>query len=495
MKKLFYTVVAISALMFASCADDEVSDTTPGYSTSTYADSYHIDIWTAADGTYASGNYVLSLYNPVSVDSSAKTLDLYGSGTAVTGYFAYAAITKGKYYYAVNAAGTGFAKYQIYDNESIKLVSEVPFQTNVFSTGTMVEGCVTATHAWAGDNLVLIQYNSTDKLAYWVKLDCSGTSMKFVSEGSVNLHSLYSYEVSGMETLKGENYNVDYPQSSIDLVAETYTTPLDTTDPAFVQEINKFSSSGHMRYRESTDDFVYVTSIHFMGTYRSTTGTSYRTNRGPLAIVTLNSDMTVKDAKYCDEVSGLLLESYGDTTSTKAFVDESSDDIYFTCLSKESSAYVAMGSVAGRAAYIRVKSGETTYDSTYGDSGAFDPGTALAGVANSTKTYTMEYAHPGFAMIFLEYHSDGMDDVADEVGQYVLYNYKTGRMNVLHEVTTLPSMISFYNWIAKSGTNLYFWDYSDSKVYSYDTNNMSISEVVTVDSSISMTGIRAMQNN
>ena len=464
MKHLLLSLAAMAAVFTACEKSDDLTDPTKPSVTA----NAHLDVWLAAEGTTASGNYVASVMDPT---NSNQTVNVLNSGTEVTGKLTYGAIVKGKYYYSTTPAFDGVAKYQIINNQVVT-VAEVPFLKNTFPKGGMT-GNVTAAHEWIGDNtLMLLAYQKTTKKHIWSKYDVTG--MTVLSEGEFDLHKAL-------------------------------------TD-AGLEDAVKFSTAGHIRYRKSDGKIILFTSIHYKGVGNHPMTGAPNTKRGPLAVVILDEKTMEVVAVTADtRVSGLALESYGDTQQEKAYFDHNGD-LYLIAL--EAGSTYSPGGPIPECVMVRVKNGANETDKGY----LFTP-------AKDTNILVVKYLSPGKALLFVGDHerygyTPGGAGSFGSWNNYAYYyaifdsNAKT-LTKVQYEGKDLDwSTGNFNNYIAQAGDKIYFglntdtgetftgensWgeytaNYSQAQVYILDTKTLDVSKGFEVDAKFTFLRMYGIEN-
>ncbi len=459
MKRLLLTLAAFAAVM-TSC---EKVGTDPNGGGNEIPDvPAHLDLWLTAEGTTASGTYVASVMDHSNID---QTVSVIGTGTEVTGKLTSSAIQKGKYYYSATSGFDGIGKYQIANNQVIT-VAEVPFVENTFPKGGMTGG-VTASHEWIGDNtLMLMAYSTTTKKHIWSKYDA--TTMSILEEGNFDLHAA--------------------------LVDAGF-------DPAI-----KFSTTGHVRYRQADDKLIFVTSIHYEGEGTHPMTGQPNTVRGPLAVVVIDQSTMNVDAITQDErVYGLALESYGDTQQEKAYFDDNGD-LYIIAL-EYGSAYSPGGPIP-ECVIVRVKSGENTTDRNY----LFTP-------SSDTNILVVRYVAPGKALFFVGDHArygyDG-ETFNSYAYYYAIFDSASQTLTkVQYNGVDLDwSTGNFNNYIARIGNNIYFglntdtgesytgegsWgeytaQYSQAQIYVLNTSTLEVSEGFKVDAKFTFNRMYSIEN-
>ncbi len=431
MKKLMFGAAFFAATAFVGCTNELDEVTIPGVETTGNA---HLDLWLSVEGTSATGHYVARVEDPTDI---SQVVSVTGSGVEVTGKLTYGAIQKGDYYYFATEGNDGLVKYQI-TKTNIVAVATCPYGKNIFKKGTMT-GAISASHEWIGDDVLLLsQYNSTTKKHIWSKYDTN--SMTVTEEGEFDLMEKYP-------------------------------------------DAYKFSTSGHFRYRATDGKLLFVTSIHYKGEGTHPMTGAPNTVRGPLAVVAFDEKtMSIESATTDDRVSGLPLESYGETQQEKAYID-SNGDLYVICL-KKGSTYSPGGPIP-EGVMVRIKNGAKTTDADY----LFTP-------ADDTDLLVVRYLAPGKALVFAGDHeryyngSQGNYDAYNkDAYYYAIFDSASKTLTCLKkDGVDLPwSTGGFYNYIAKIGSSIYLGvntvqgEYHQAKIYSLDANTVQVSDAFSVD--------------
>lgn len=451
MKKFLYVAAAfLAAVSFASCDDENKTDNEKEQTT---VDNAHLDLWVSVTGTGTTGTYVARVDDPTNAN---QTVDVTGKGAEVTGKLTKGALQKGGYYYFATEGNDGIAKYQI-TNKEVKLIGECPYGKNVFKKGGMT-GSISATHAWIGDNVLLLsQYSTTTKKTIWAKFDVQ--NMKLLSEGEFNLHDYYP-------SINGE-------------------------------EVVKFSTSGHMRYRASDGKILFFTSIHFKGEGKHPMTGAPNTVRGPLAVVVIDEKtMAIEKTLTDDRVSGLALEAYGDTQQEKAYFDENGD-LYLICL-KKGSTYSPGGPIP-ECVLIRVKSGANDTDRSF----LFTP-------TKDTDILVVRSLSAGKALVFAGDHEryyngskGNYDNYVFDSYYYAIFDSNAKTLTRLKmDGTDLPwTTGGFNNYIARVGDTYYIGvnavtgtDTEQIRIYALDAKTEKVTSSFGVDAGLELQRIFSVDN-
>lgn len=472
MKKISSKLLMLMALVatFVACEPDVKDPNVGGEDASS---THHLDLWLSVVGTTNTGSYVTSNFNVNKVDT---TIHVNGVGAEATTLVSNA-IQKGKYYYFTTADNLGMAKYLVKDNK-ITEVAACPFKKNVFKRGTMTVG-MTVSHEWIGnDVLMLMAYSSTTKKHIWTKFNTS--TMTIVAEGEFDLHAKYADLTGNSDGTTG---------------------------------VYKFSTSGHTRYRASDGKLLFFTSIHFLGEGKHPMHGGPNTKRGPLAVVVLDEKtMEIEEANADDRVSGLGLESYGDTQQEKAFTTPEGD-IYLICL--EGGSTYSPGGPAREGVFVRVKAGQNNTDRSY-----------LFAPTAKEDFLVVRYIAPGKALVFSGNHAEYAYDPAKRsfnsyAYYYAVFNYESKTLDKIQfEGKDLPwSTGSFQNYMAIIGDKAYMgingksdetyeheWsfggysgtdimNYPSSAVYVYDIKTGAVTEGFKIDEKLRFDRMFAVEND
>ena len=300
MKKLSMFHSLMAALMltaaFASCSsDDENGTPTPPEQETTY----HYDLTVTVDKHGGMSrdkvHYTMSV---ASLSDATKEYNFTGNGAEISDY-TMESIYKGKYMYQVPNSNDRFVKLQFKDNK-MQVVQEQKFVTNTYKARNY-------THAWIGDNTLLIMSTDGDhKHIIWTKLNAD--DMSIISEGTLTTG-----------------------------VAEGYTV---------------LTTSGIAAYRQSDDKVFY-----FYYNKQETSGSSKTTNEPYFRILVINAKtMAVEKEIINKEAAQPQGSAYGELLQDIVFFDEN-DNLYLSAFSNVSKKNIGQ--------LLRIKKGEYDFEAGY----------------------------------------------------------------------------------------------------------------------------------
>ena len=263
---------------------------------------YHVDLWVALDKHGGMARDVQTLVRSMdNLEAGQPEITFVGKGTEVNSILSLETIYKGAFYYQVPVSGDRFAKYVIKDNK-IEAIAERPFKANSYATRKY-------THAWLGDNTLLIMAASGDMTSIlWTKLNTD--DMSIISEGTLN---------------------VPLPEK-----AKVFTT------------------SGIASYRKSDNKLFYF----YYG--KSSSGrTGVRTS--PFYVAAINPETMAVESNEVNScgVGEMAGSAYGELLQTITFID-SDNNLYLSAFSDETDGYERETSFM-----IRIPNGKTNFDKDY----------------------------------------------------------------------------------------------------------------------------------
>lgn len=446
MKRFMHYAVLLTALTISSCSDDEPV-VTPEAETPTASES-HLDLFLSVKGTSSTGTFVARVDDP---DHTDQPVHVTGSGVEITGKINIGAIQKDGYYYFATEGNDGIVKYKLTGTQLVS-VGECPYGKKIFKKGQMT-GAISASHEWIGDHVLLLsQYISTTRKHIWAKFDTQ--SMKLISEGEFDLHQKYP-------------------------------------------DAYKFSTSGHIRYRQSDGKLLFFTSIHYKGEGVHPMTGAPNTVRGPLAVVVIDEkSMALEETFEDDRVSGLALEAYGDTQQEKAYFDKNGD-LYLICLLKGSK-YKPGGPIP-ECVIVRMKNGEKDTDKSY----LFKP-------VKDTNILIARYLSPGKALFFVGDHEryyngnkGNSDNYHYDAYYYAIFDSALKTLTrVKADNNDLPwSLGGFNNYMAQIGSRVYLGinsvqegDAREAVVYSLDIPSGEVKKAFTIDAGLEFLRMYSVKN-
>lgn len=288
-------LIAALSLCCLSCSDNDDNN---GTKDPDLLETNHFDIWVTVGegngGMGSSGGQIVR--NMKDLEGETDSIDFRGVGVNISADFKQETIIKGKYYYQVPNSDDRFVKFQI-GAETSQIIKEIPFKTNTFLSRRY-------THAWIGDNTLLIMAaDGPKKNILWTKIDTD--NMKILSEGTL-----------------------EFP----------------TDAPAIIT----YSTSGIASYRASDNKILY----------------SYLDNKNKtqfyMAFIDA-TDMKVEKVSTENRAEMMAGTAYGELLQSKSFFD-TNGDYYLACntvIPGAPSTTQQFGSL------LRIKKGETDFDKTY----------------------------------------------------------------------------------------------------------------------------------
>lgn len=374
MKKFFILTALFAGFVSCSTSDDDQNrfTTDPVEEIST-----HFDVWVSLDGTTGSGGQnqaqTVIVRNVPSLDED-MTLSFKGIGADVTSIMDAETMIHGKYYYQVAPLKEAkFAKYQITDT-GVKVLAEHPFGQNTYAA---TKYCTD----WINDStfVVIASANSNSKVV-WSKVKEVNNKFTILAEGELNLSA------SGIE---------------------------------------KYSTSGLVRYRKSDDKLVYL----FCDYSRATT----KTNKIFAAFIN-PADMSISNIAEETRSTQLAGTVYGELLQNKTFFDESGN-LYVACGTMIPNSKNSSTCSNGR--IYRINAGRTEFDQSYN---GFD--------YEDGKIVTVDYLGNDEVLLYLQdpKHCGLVEDNSNYDGwgskyncYYAIYNLKSNALRELeYEGKKLP---------------------------------------------------------
>lgn len=265
----------------------------------------HFDIWVSLDGTTGSGGQnqaaTVLVQGVTSLDKDAE-LSFRGVSADVTSVMDAETMIRGMYYYQVAPLGEPkYAKYQI-TNNGVQLLAERPLGKNTYAA---TKYCAD----WINDNtfVVVASANSNTKVV-WSKVKEVNNKFTILSEGEFDLKS------SGIE---------------------------------------KYSTSGLVRYRKADNTLIYM----FCDYSRATT----KTNKIFAAFINPD-DMSIKSIAEETRSTQLSGTVYGELLQNKTFFDEAGN-LYVACGSMIPNSKNSSTCTDGR--IYRINAGASEFDASY----------------------------------------------------------------------------------------------------------------------------------
>lgn len=300
MKKILLSALILAA--FTAC-DNEENSVPP--IVDPVIPATHFDIWVSLDGTTGSGGQDAA--NTVIVQSvqdldADDTLSFRGIGADVTSVMNAETMIRGKYYYQVSPLGESkYAKYQI-TNEGVQELASRPLGKNTYAA---TKYCAD----WINDStFVVIASANSNKNIVWSKVKEVNNKFTILDEGEFDLSK------SG---------------------------------------IDKYSTSGLVRYRKSDNTLVYF----FCDYSRATT----KTNKIFAAFIRPDdmSIQTIAEEKRSTQMSGTV---YGELLQNKTFFDEEGN-LYVACGSQIENSKNSSTCTDGR--IYRICKDATAFDASF----------------------------------------------------------------------------------------------------------------------------------
>lgn len=265
---------------------------------------YHFDLFLTVGkhgGMSSKNTTIVNSINKLTADMGTITVKREG---AELGEYSMESISKGKYYYQISSNENSFVKYQIKDNKVV-VVAERPFKTNTYKVRSY-------THAWIDDNtLVIMSANGDASKINWSKLNAD--NMSILEEGTLNI-PLPKSEVEGEET-------------------------------------KKFTTSGILTYNEKSQKLFY-----FYYGKNGLSGKSGKTTTAFYTAVLDPSTLVVESNKRNSLAQEMAGSAYGELMQNCVMYDENGN-LYLAALTDTGE--MEQGHL------LRIKSGETDFDSTY----------------------------------------------------------------------------------------------------------------------------------
>lgn len=362
----------LAALTACDKEDNNVPPVNPDVTTTT-----HFDIWVSLDGTTGSGGQDAA--NTVIVQSvqnldANDTLSFQGIGADVTSIMNAETMIRGKYYYQVSPLGEAkYAKYQI-TNQGVQVLAEHPLGRNSYAA---TKYCVD----WINDStFVVIASANSNKNIVWSKVKEVGNKFTILDEGQFDLST------SG---------------------------------------IDKYSTSGLLRYRKSDNTLVYF----FCDYSRAAT----KTNKIFAAFINPDN-MNIKsiaEETRSTQMSGTV---YGELLQNKTFFDEEGN-LYVACGSQIENSKNSSTCTDGR--IYRINKDTSVFDSSY--TGFNHPDGKIVTVDylgnNKVLLYLQDPAHCGLVESNYDYTGWG----AKYNCYYAIYDLKDNSLSELeYEGKKLP---------------------------------------------------------
>lgn len=344
MKTLKFMSLALAAVMsaaaFSSCSDDEKENPIAGVE---QIKDVHYDVWVSLDGStgMGSGSTASSIIvrSLNTLEDSTMVIDFRNEGADVTAVMDEEVMIHGGYYYQANPLGTNaeYAKFKI-SNSGVETIAERPFDKNTYKDRRY-------THSWISDTEYVIMAadaKTTDIL--WTKIKDNGTSLTIEAEGNL--------------------------------------------DMAKTTGIEKFSTSGLMRYRKSDNTLIYV----FQNKNATTS-----------FFVAFIDATTMKVKGYVEEKRAQLPAgtAYGELLQNKLFMDEN-ENLYIAA----NTVFVndkAKSTTSQYGRLFRVNKGENKIDESYiGYNLPSCEGETTSSVNYSGKIVTCDYLGKNKALLYVQ---------------------------------------------------------------------------------------------
>lgn len=300
MKKFLFLAMLIAG--FTSCSDNNEE---PAPKPEPIVVPTHFDIWVSLDGTTGSGGQDQAqtvIVQGVSSLDQNSTLSFEGIGADVTAIMDAETMIRGKYYYQVAPLKEAkYAKYQI-TNTGVRVLAEHPFGKNTYAA---TKYCAD----WIDDNtfVVIASANSNSKVV-WSKVQEVDNEFTILDEGELDLSE------SGIE---------------------------------------KYSTSGLVRYRKSDNTLIYL----FCDYSRATT----KTNKIFAAFINPD-DMSIKSIAEESRSTQLAGTVYGELLQNKTFFDEKGN-LYVACGKMIPNSKNSSTCTDGR--LYRINAGMCEFDASY----------------------------------------------------------------------------------------------------------------------------------
>lgn len=302
MKKIFLFAMLLAGLV--SCNKNEGDNTELPVQPEAEATS-HFDVWVSLGGTTGSGGQDQAetiIVQGVSSLDEDRTLSFEGIGADVTAVMNAETMIRGKYYYQVAPLKQAkYAKYQI-TNEGVRLLAERPFGVNTYAA---TKYCAD----WINDStFVVIASASSNSKVVWSKVKEVNNKFSILDEGTFDLSR------SGIE---------------------------------------KYSTSGLVRYRKSDNTLIYM----FCDYSRATS----KTNKIFAAFINPD-DMSIRDIAEETRSTQLAGTVYGELLQNKTFFDKRGN-LYVACGTMIPNSKNSSTCTDGR--LYRINDGENVFDQSY----------------------------------------------------------------------------------------------------------------------------------
>lgn len=434
MKKLF--LIALSTLMFAACGDDEHNGPVVGPVIDPVLTS-HFDVWVSLGGTTGSGGTDVAetvIVQGVGSLDENRILDFKGIGADVTSVMNAETMIHGSYYYQVAPLGEAkYAKYQI-TNEGVQTLAERPFGVNSYAATKYCADWI------SDDTFVVIASAESNSKVVWSKVQERGNKFTILAEGELDLKS------SG---------------------------------------IQKYSTSGLVRYRKSDNTLIYL----FCDYSRATT----KTNKIFAAFIN-PADMSIRSIAEESRSTQLAGTVYGELLQNKTFMDEQGD-LYVACGSMIPNSKNSSTCSNGR--IYRICKGQEGFDADY--EGFNHP---------DGKIVTVDYLGSGKVLLYLQdpKHCGLVADNSDYNGwgskyncYYAIYDLQT---NAIQELTyngkVLPySLGTFSQRSVVSGGKAYIGINPENAapcIYVYDIATGKLTKGMTIQEGYEFNRIVVLNN-
>ncbi len=335
-------------------------------------DDVHFDIWTSTGGTSGMGSSATILVRSVNSLEEGAQIDCAGSNShVVSDKINEEVIVFGDKYYQINVINSGKNSiFKIDNQQGVVFKASYPMGKNSFKERSY-------THAWIGDELVVMASNGAGTEILWSKYD--GETMRPLEEGSLNLGTLTASEEA----------------------------------PDFVY----FSTSGLLRYRKADNRLLY-----FFQKKNGTGRKGVSDNRIYMAVID-PATMQVEAWDVDDRAEQIAGTAYGELLQNKMFFD-GDGNLYVACNSQ------IPGSEKSTCQFgrlMRVKRGEKRIDRSY-----------LGAAGMESKLVTVDYLGNGKALLYLQdpQHTGCAESNASAAGWGEAYNCYYALLDLQTDVMT-----------------------------------------------------------
>lgn len=337
MKKMRFFAGAVCATVLAmgltACSDNEGGGKKGDWEE---IGDVHFDIWTSTGGTSGMGSSATILVRSVNSLEEGAQIDCAGSEShVVSDKINEEVIVHDNEYYQINVINSGKnAVFKIDNRQGVVFKASYPMGKNSFKERSY-------THAWIGDELVVMAANGAGTEILWSKYD--EDTMRPLEEGSLNLGTLTASEEA--------------------------------------PEFKYFSTSGLLRYRKSDNRLLY-----FFQKKNGTGRSGVSDNKIYMAVIDPVT-MRVEAWDADDRAEQIAGTAYGELLQNKMFFD-GDGNLYVACNSQIPG---AEKSTCQFGRLVRVKAGEKRIDRDY-----------LGASGMESKLVTVDYIGNGKALLYLQ---------------------------------------------------------------------------------------------